>query len=59
MINEGAKCVTEGIGIRPSDIDIVWQQKYGWPILRGGPMYYVDSVGLAASGKTFQQQNDW
>jgi 3-hydroxyacyl-CoA dehydrogenase len=46
MINEGAKILEEGIALRPSDIDIVWINGYGWPAYRGGPMYYADSIGL-------------
>ena len=47
MINEGAKILDEGIAIRGSDIDVVWVNGYGWPIYRGGPMHWADSVGLA------------
>ena len=47
MINEGARILEEGIAIRPSDIDIVWINGYGWPVYRGGPMFYGDTVGLA------------
>lgn len=46
MINEGAKILEEGIAARPSDIDVVWLYGYGWPIYRGGPMYWADSIGL-------------
>ncbi|WP_128928017.1 3-hydroxyacyl-CoA dehydrogenase NAD-binding domain-containing protein [Bradyrhizobium guangxiense] len=46
MINEGAKILEEGIAARPSDIDVVWLYGYGWPIYRGGPMFWADSVGL-------------
>jgi 3-hydroxyacyl-CoA dehydrogenase len=46
MINEGAKILEEKIAIRPSDIDIVWINGYGWPAYRGGPMFYGDTVGL-------------
>jgi 3-hydroxyacyl-CoA dehydrogenase len=46
MINEGAKILEERIAIRPSDIDIVWINGYGWPVYRGGPMFYADTVGL-------------
>jgi 3-hydroxyacyl-CoA dehydrogenase len=46
MINEGAKILEEGKAIRPSDIDVVWQNGYGWPVYRGGPMWYGDHVGL-------------
>jgi 3-hydroxyacyl-CoA dehydrogenase len=47
MINEGAKILDEGIAIRGSDIDVVWVNGYGWPVYRGGPMHWADSVGLA------------
>jgi len=47
MINEGAKILDEGIAFRASDIDVVWVNGYGWPVYRGGPMLYGDTVGLA------------
>ena len=47
MVNEGAKILDEGIAIRGSDIDVVWVNGYGWPLYRGGPMYWADQVGLA------------
>ena len=47
MINEGAKILDEGIAIRGSDIDVIWVNGYGWPLYRGGPMWWADSVGLA------------
>ena len=46
MVNEGAKILEEGIAIRGSDIDVVWVNGYGWPVYRGGPMYWADSIGL-------------
>ena len=46
MINEGAKILEEGIAIRGSDVDVVWVNGYGWPMYRGGPMHWADSVGL-------------
>ena len=45
MINEGAKILDEGKAQRASDIDIVWINGYGWPVYRGGPMFYADLVG--------------
>ena len=48
MINEGAKIVEEGIAIRPSDIDVIYVNGYGFPAWRGGPMKHADTVGLAA-----------
>ena len=47
MINEGAKILDEGIAIRASDIDVVWVNGYGWPVYRGGPMFYADTLGLS------------
>jgi 3-hydroxyacyl-CoA dehydrogenase len=46
MINEGAKILEEGKAQRASDIDIVWINGYGWPVYRGGPMFYADLIGL-------------
>ncbi|MDD9946810.1 MAG: 3-hydroxyacyl-CoA dehydrogenase NAD-binding domain-containing protein [Myxococcales bacterium] len=46
MINEGAKILDEGIALRASDIDVVWINGYGFPIYRGGPMFYGETVGL-------------
>jgi 3-hydroxyacyl-CoA dehydrogenase len=46
LVNEGAKIVEEGIALRASDIDIVYLTGYGFPVHRGGPMCYADSVGL-------------
>jgi 3-hydroxyacyl-CoA dehydrogenase len=47
MINEGARILEEGIAARPGDIDVIWAYGYGWPVWRGGPMYYADQLGLA------------
>jgi 3-hydroxyacyl-CoA dehydrogenase len=46
MINEGAKILEEGKAQRASDIDIVWINGYGWPVYRGGPMFYADTIGV-------------
>ena len=45
MVNEACKILEEGIAIRASDIDVVWVNGYGWPVYRGGPMHYADSIG--------------
>ncbi len=46
IINEGAKILEEKIAVRPSDLDVIWINGYGWPLYRGGPMFYADLVGL-------------
>ena len=59
MINEGAKILEEKKAIRASDIDVVWENGYGWPVYRGGPMWYGDHVGLPkvlAKMQEFQAQ---
>jgi 3-hydroxyacyl-CoA dehydrogenase len=46
LVNEGAKILDEGIALRASDIDMVYLSGYGFPLYRGGPMFYADTVGL-------------
>jgi 3-hydroxyacyl-CoA dehydrogenase len=46
LVNEGARILEEGIAQRASDIDMVYLTGYGFPVFRGGPMLYADSVGL-------------
>ncbi len=46
LINEGAKILGEGFALRSSDIDLIYINGYGFPVWRGGPMFYADTVGL-------------
>ena len=46
LVNEGAHILEEGIANRASDIDMVYLAGYGFPLHRGGPMFYADTVGL-------------
>jgi 3-hydroxyacyl-CoA dehydrogenase len=46
LVNEGARILEEKIAQRASDIDMVYLSGYGFPVFRGGPMLYADSVGL-------------
>ncbi|MHA6261881.1 3-hydroxyacyl-CoA dehydrogenase [Arenibacterium sp. CAU 1754] len=48
MINEAVKILEENKAQRPSDIDVVWLNGYGWPADKGGPMFYGDMVGAPA-----------
>ena len=60
MVNEGAKILEEGKAIRASDIDIVWINGYGWPVYRGGPMFWGELVGLdkiLAKMREFQEKH--
>ncbi len=47
MVNEGALILEGGFAQRASDIDVVWVYGYGWPVYRGGPMFWADTEGLA------------
>ncbi len=47
LVNEGAQILDERIAQRASDIDLVYLNGYGFPIWRGGPMFYADTVGLS------------
>lgn len=42
LVDEGRKILEEGIAQRSSDIDVVYVYGYGFPVSRGGPMFYAD-----------------
>lgn len=46
LINEGFHILGEGIAQRPSDIDVVYVNGYGFPVFRGGPMFTASQMGL-------------
>ena len=46
MVYEGTKILSEQIALKPSDIDVVFTNGYGFPKWRGGPMKYADMIGL-------------
>ena len=61
LVNEAAKILEEGIASRASDIDMVYLTGYGFPLHRGGPMCYADTIGLynvAQAMKRFAQNPD-
>ncbi len=45
MVSEGYMILEEGKAQRASDIDVVWIYGYGWPVYRGGPMFWGDLEG--------------
>jgi 3-hydroxyacyl-CoA dehydrogenase len=47
LVNEGARILEEGVAQRSGDMDIVYINGYGFPIWRGGPMFYANQLGLA------------
>jgi 3-hydroxyacyl-CoA dehydrogenase len=42
IANEAALVLSEGIASRPSDIDLVWVNGYGFPARLGGPLYWAN-----------------
>ncbi|MDT7834865.1 3-hydroxyacyl-CoA dehydrogenase NAD-binding domain-containing protein [Aquabacterium sp. OR-4] len=58
LVNEAAHILEEGIANKASDIDMVYLTGYGFPLFRGGPLCYADSLGLfnvAQAMKRFAQ----
>lgn len=49
LVNEGAAILDEGIAQRPSDIDVVYLNGYGFPRFHGGPMHWADTMGLVST----------
>jgi 3-hydroxyacyl-CoA dehydrogenase len=58
MVNEGAKILEEGIAQRASDIDVVWVYGYGWPVYRGGPMFWAETEGLGRIVEGLRRQEE-
>jgi len=48
LVNEGARVLDEGYAVRSSDIDVIYCYGFGFPRYRGGPMFYAETLGLAA-----------
>jgi 3-hydroxyacyl-CoA dehydrogenase len=55
LTNEGAKILEEGIAQRASDEDMVYLTGYGFPVFRGGPMFYADTLGLYNTVRLMKQ----
>ncbi|TPM10740.1 MULTISPECIES: 3-hydroxyacyl-CoA dehydrogenase NAD-binding domain-containing protein [unclassified Mesorhizobium] len=56
MVNEGAKILEEGIAARASDIDVIWVNGYGFPIGKGGPMFWA---GLEGAPRIVERLEYW
>jgi 3-hydroxyacyl-CoA dehydrogenase len=55
LVNEAAKILEEGIAARASDVDMVYLTGYGFPLYRGGPMFYADTVGPYNVARSMQR----
>ena len=56
LVNEGARILEEGVAQRSGDMDIVYINGYGFPIWRGGPMFYANQLGLS---EVINKMNDF
>lgn len=56
LVNEGAKILEEGVAARASDIDVVWANGYGFPVGKGGPMFWA---GLEGPAKLIERLDHW
>ena len=59
MINEALKILDEGMAQRPSDIDVVWLNGYGFPRNKGGLLFWADQIGpkkILSSLKNMNEQ---
>ena len=45
MVNEAALLLEEGVAARPSDVDVVLANGYGFPRGAGGPVYWARGTG--------------
>uniref|UniRef100_F7CYY8 Peroxisomal bifunctional enzyme n=1 Tax=Monodelphis domestica TaxID=13616 RepID=F7CYY8_MONDO len=46
LINEGFRLLADGMAAGPEHIDVIYNNGYGWPRHKGGPMFYASTVGL-------------
>lgn len=55
-VNEGARCVEEGVAASPDDVDTVMRLGFGWPEARGGgPMRWArEEVGYGAVARALE-----
>ena len=46
LINEGFKCLEEGMAYKSSDVDVCYVFGYGFPRWRGGPLKMAEELGF-------------
>ena len=55
MVNEAALLLAEGVASRPSDIDVVLVQGYGFPRWEGGPVFWARQQDPAQLAQDLQR----
>jgi len=46
LVNEAARLLGDGLAARPLDIDMIAVHGCGFPVYRGGPLFFADQLGL-------------
>ena len=46
LVNEAARLLDEKLAARPLDIDMIMVHGFGFPVYRGGPLFFADQIGL-------------
>ena len=54
LVNEGMRILEESIAARSSDIDVIWVHGYGFPRVKGGPMFWAEQQGFADIAKRME-----
>ena len=58
MVNEALLILEEGMAQRPSDIDIVWLNGYGFPRDKGGLLFWANKVGSSKILESLKKMQD-
>jgi 3-hydroxyacyl-CoA dehydrogenase len=46
IVNEAARVLEDGVALRPLDVDMICVHGCGFPLYRGGPLFFADQIGL-------------
>ena len=46
IVNEAARVLEEGVAARPLQVDMIAVHGCGFPLYRGGPLFFADQLGL-------------
>lgn len=55
MVNSASKLLQNNIVNKPSDIDIAAINGFGFPVFRGGPLYYAEQQGIKNINTIYQK----
>lgn len=58
IVDEAARCLSEGVVSSPSDVDLAMVMGTGFPPFRGGPLRWADTEGVAKVVERLQARAD-